>query len=194
MLIGAEAVLKREGDALVKERVKKGYRLSVIDEKLRKSRTRKEANLMREARRAGIFVPEIIEESEFSIKMKYIEGRQIKDVLDERNLAAVCRMIGEAAGRLHSNNIIHGDLTTSNMILSSGLYLVDFGLGFSSSKTEDKAMDLHLLREALESTHFSIMEKAWGIILKNYAYSEADKVIKTLSKIEKRGRYRERQG
>src|SRR3989338_1258450 len=160
MLIGAEAVLEKKGGVMVKERVKKGYRLSALDEKLRKSRTRKEANLLREARRAGVDVPEIIEEGEFSIKMKSIEGERVKDALSETNCPDICKKIGLAAGKLNSSNIIHGDLTTSNMIVKGDkLYLIDFGLGFSSSKAEDKAMDLHLLREALESTHFSIAEK-----------------------------------
>lgn len=193
MLIGAEAVLTKKDGFVIKERIKKGYRLSALDEKLRKSRTRKEASLLREARRAGVDTPEIVEEGGFSIKMKHIEGERVKDALSEINCPDICKKIGEAAGKLHSSNIIHGDLTTSNMIVKGDkLYLIDFGLGFSSSKAEDKAMDLHLLREALESTHFSIAEKAWQEILKNYAYGEADKVIKTLSKIEKRGRYRER--
>ena len=85
--------------------------------------------------------------------------------------------------------------STENMILKdSNLYLIDFGLGFHSQKIEDKAIDLYLLHEALESTHFNVLKKIWKVILETYkkSYKEAEKVIKTLSDIEKRGRYQKR--
>lgn len=192
---GAEAILKKENDILIKERIAKGYRIRQIDEKLRKSRTRSEANLMRAARRSGIDVPAIISESEFSLRMEYINGSTVKDLLNDRNYTKVCQRMGESVAKLHDRNIIHGDLTTSNMILERDkIFLIDFGLGFHSNRIEDKATDLHLLREAFESTHFDIAEKAWNIILKVYSrdYAEGEKVIKALSKIEKRGRYKER--
>jgi Kae1-associated kinase Bud32 len=192
---GAEAVLKREGSKLVKERIKKGYRIRQIDEKLRKSRTRQEARLIREAKRAGILVPQVLDESKFSIDMEFIEGSKIRDILNEDNCGSIAKKIAEAVARLHNYDIIHGDLTTSNMILKDNrIYLIDFGLGFRSQKIEDKAIDLYLLHEALESTHFNVLKRAWKIILETYkqSYEKAEKVIKTLSDIEKRGRYQKR--
>lgn len=193
---GAEAVLYVGDDgALVKERVKKGYRLHAIDNNLRKKRTRGEAKLMREARRAGVSTPQIREEGEYSIKMDFIEGEKIRDILSNKNMKELCEKIGEATGRMHSYDIIHGDLTTSNMIFSAGkVFFIDFGLGFQSRRTEDKAVDLRLLKQALDSTHYNIAEKAWKIILKAYERnnSDAGKVIKTLQEIEKRGRYAKR--
>jgi Kae1-associated kinase Bud32 len=190
MLVGAEAVIKKQGNTVVKERVKKSYRLEEIDSSLRKFRTRTEANLIREARRAGVNVPNIIEESEYSIKMELIKGDKVRDIFDG-NFEEISEKIGITVSLLHKNNIIHGDLTTSNMILKGDLYLIDFGLGYFSRKTEDKAMDLYLLKGSLESTHFSVLEKAWKIILKSYDF-EKEQVIKTLSKIEMRGRYKKR--
>ncbi len=193
---GAEAVLYiNEDGKLVKERVKKGYRLEEIDEALRKRRTRSEAKLLREARRAGVSTPQIISEGGFTIEMDFIEGQKIRDILDGRNAAKLCTLIGECIGKMHSFNIIHGDLTTSNMIFANGkTYFIDFGLGFQSARIEDKASDLRLLRQALESTHHETAEKAWRIILKAYQDNceDAGRIMKTLQEIEKRGRYAKR--
>ncbi len=192
---GAEAILKKENSTLVKDRIAKGYRIAQIDERLRKSRTRSEANLIREAGRAGVNVPNIINEGSFTIEMGFIDGNKVRDALDKKNCKEICSHIGESVAKLHNRGIIHGDLTTSNMILKDGkIFFIDFGLGFFSQRTEDKAVDLRLLHQALESTHFEILEEAWDIILKSYKenYAGSDKVIKALSKIEKRGRYKER--
>mgnify|MGYP001607177659 CR=1 FL=1 len=71
---GAEAVIYLKDGKLVKERVKKGYRLEEIDEALRKRRTRSEAKLLREARRAGADTPQITSEGAFTIEMDFING------------------------------------------------------------------------------------------------------------------------
>ena len=192
---GAEATISLKDKEIVKERIKKGYRLQQLDETLRKKRNRAEATLLREARRAGVEVPQVLEESAFSIRMEFVDGIKVKDALNENNCKELAEKIAVFVAKLHDRDIIHGDLTTSNMILKGDtIFFIDFGLGFFSSKIEDKATDLYLLHEALESTHFSVIEKAWKAILHAYSegFSDADKVIKTLAKIEKRGRYRER--
>jgi len=191
---GAEAILYRDKDTLVKERIRKSYRIKEIDEKLRARRTSLEARLLRKAKPL-ISVPGVIDEDKFSIRMEYIDGKKIKDVLDERNCEELCKIIGKNIATLHNFDIIHGDLTTSNMILKHkfDIYFVDFGLGFVSKRFEDKAVDLFLLHEALESTHFEILERAWSIILKAYKenYAGAENTLKTMEKIEKRRRYKE---
>lgn len=192
---GAEAVLKRDGSALIKERVKKSYRLDGIDTKLRRLRTRSEAKLLAAARRAGADVPRVIETTEFLIKMDFIEGNKIKDVLCEGNCRELAQKMAAIAATLHNTGIIHGDLTTSNMVLKDGcLWLIDFGLGFFSSRIEDKAMDLRLLKQIISSTHNDVYETFWDSFEDTYrsSYDEGDKVIKTLHLIEKRGRYKER--
>ncbi|KAJ3087307.1 TP53 regulating kinase, partial [Physocladia obscura] len=68
----------------------------------------------------------------------------------------ISRKIGEGLGKLHNADIIHGDLTTSNLMLraeSLSLVFIDFGLSFVSSLAEDKAVDLYVLERALASTH-----------------------------------------
>jgi len=192
---GAEAILYREDDILIKERIKKGYRIKELDEKLRKRRTRSEAKLLREARSIGIAVPNITDESESLIKMSFIKGKRIKEILDENNYKEIGEKIAKSVVILHDHNMIHGDLTTSNMILKNNeIYFIDFGLGFHSNRVEDKAVDLYLLHQALESTHFNVLENIWETILKTYEENskEAEKIIKTLAEIEKRGRYRKR--
>lgn len=194
---GAEAVLLKDNGNVLKDRIKKSYRLPEIDDKVRKRRTKTEASLLRAAKRAGINVPAVSEMSETSLGIEFINGNKLRDVLGNENAIEIGEQIGIAIGKLHTYDIIHGDLTTSNMIISGNdLYFIDFGLGFQSKRIEDKAIDLYVLWEALESTHNKIKDILWVSILKAYAehFDEAKKVIKTLHEIEKRGRYRNRVG
>ncbi len=194
---GAEAVLLKDNGNIVKERIKKGYRLPEIDEKIRKRRTKTEINLLRAARRAGVAVPGVIEESDFSLIIEFIDGNKVKDIINQDNAQSIGQQIGTAIGKLHTYDIIHGDLTTSNMIAKGNdVYFIDFGLGFQSKRIEDKAVDLYVLNEVLESTHNLIKEILWTIVLETYTkhFDEAKTVITTLQEIEKRGRYRQRVG
>ncbi len=193
---GAEATISRgdEGN-IIKDRASKGYRHPVLDEMLRKRRTALEAKLLREARVAGIATPQLIGVGSFRIEMEFIEGKTIKGMLNGKNYKGISKKIGHAIGKMHEFDIIHGDLTTSNMILKNGeVFFIDFGLGFRSSRPEDKAVDLYLLYHALESTHWDIFKSAWKIVIKNYANTSngSEKVIKTLHEIERRGRYKKR--
>ena len=65
--------------------------------------------------------------------------------------------IGQTVATLHDNTVIHGDLTTSNMILRDNdpeqLVMIDFGLSYTSTMEEDKGVDLYVLERALISTH-----------------------------------------
>ncbi|MCW1297002.1 MAG: KEOPS complex kinase/ATPase Bud32 [Candidatus Parvarchaeota archaeon] len=194
---GAEAILLREGNKLVKHRIKKSYRIREIDEELRKRRTKNEMKLLNEARRIGVNVPMVVgvDEKEMKIEMEFLEGKVLKEWLDKlgKDRESICREIGRQIALLHKANIIHGDLTTSNMILSDGkVYFIDFGLGFFSNKIEDKACDLHLLKEALISAHHNIWKKCFNLILKAYKKelgSEADDIFLRLKEIGSRGRY-----
>lgn len=191
---GAEAELTKKDNTLVKDRISKGYRLPELDDRLRKRRTALEARMLREARRAGVLTPQVIDEGKTTLVLEFIEGKKVKDILD-KNCKEISERIGEAVARLHSFDIIHGDLTTGNMILNEkGLWLIDFGLSFVSKRAEDKAVDLYLLHEALESTHFAVLEDAWNKTLDSYKrhYQDSGKVIKALLDVEKRGRYKDR--
>jgi len=194
---GAEAVLYiGEGGALFKERLRKGYRIPEIDEEIRKQRTKKEVGLLCRARRAGVPAPNAELTDKYIIRMDYIKGKKVKDVLNgmcRKEQDEVAEKIAGIAAAMHSANIIHGDLTTSNMILKDGeIHMIDFGLGKVSEKVEDQATDLFLLHEALLSTHFGIAERLWKKIINTYAqkYSNAREVMARLERIELRRRYK----
>lgn len=198
---GAEAILYidtfDEQQVLVKERIKKTYRISQIDEKIRKTRTKGEVKLLTEARKVGVLTPKIfsIDEATHKIIMEFIDGTRIKELFyssDKKVISKTCLEIGKLIGKLHSAGIIHGDLTTSNMILKDNqIYLIDFGLGEFSKRTEDQGVDLNLLYEALKSTHFKILDLCWENIIKGYMqeYKDASKVLQKIEEIEKRARY-----
>jgi len=189
---GAEAILVRTNKGLLKNRIKKGYRLKELDEKLRKSRTRRETKLLEKAGKL-ISVPKVIEsDKKEKIIMEFIEGKKLSEELDNLgNAKEVCEKIGENISKLHDSDIIHGDLTTSNMLLRENLvYFIDFGLGFQSKRIEDKAVDLHLLKQALEAKHFLYFEKFFKVVLKGYKSEDKDKILEQLKKVESRGRYK----
>lgn len=180
----------------VKRRVPKSYRLPQIDKRLREARTKLEAKLISEARGFGVSTPILydVDISQNQIIMDYIDGTRVKEKLQEDDpimLKTLCTKIGKCVGRLHKNHLIHGDLTTSNMILRNGkIHFIDFSLGGKSKEIEDKGVDLHLLSEAFESTHSEIIGM-FDYVLEGYKeeYEDADFVIKKVKEIEKRGRY-----
>jgi len=188
---GAEAVLYQSENKLIKHRISKSYRLKIIDLKLRKSRTRREAKLLEKSQ--IIFTPKLlkVDDREMKIEMEFIKGdllRNILDSLEEKKRKQLCSQIGQEISKLHEQDIIHGDLTTSNMILKDNkIYFIDFGLGFFSRKIEDKAVDLHLLKQALESKHYKHWKSSFNSILS--AYKDRD-VLKRLEEVELRGRYK----
>jgi Kae1-associated kinase Bud32 len=196
--IGAEARLRlidwKGKRAVEKFRVPKGYRVSTLDERLRTSRIRTEVKLMTEARSLGISVPVIydVDVVENKIVMEHIEGKQAKEIIGSGAQADdLCRGIGRIVGVLHGNDIVHGDLTTSNMLVSDGnIYLIDFSLGRKSQGVEDKGVDLHLLKEAFSSAH-SDRFHLFNHVLDGYKaeYEMADAVVERMTAIEGRGRY-----
>ena len=184
--------------AIEKRRIEKKYRIKELDHKLRAIRTKEEAKLMIEARKNGVPVPIIydVDLKNCTITMEYLQGKKLKDILNnvsEKERKKLCKMIGENIAKLHNNNIIHGDITTSNMILFSGkIHFIDFGLGELNSEIEAKGTDLHVLMEAFEATHFK-HPKCFQYVLQGYQSKlkdDAKQVIKKIEEIVKRGRYR----
>jgi len=191
--IGAEAVIYLKGDTVIKERIRKSYRHKSIDEKLRKERTNREARNMEKASRSGVPVPKIGETKEYKINMEFIDGTPLRDYLSSRNCKKICHNVGVLLARLHNSNIIHGDLTTSNLIIKKGkIYFIDFGLSTFSKKIEDKATDIHLFCQALNSSHAKFADNAYSSFFSGYKKeSNSHKEIKNrLEKIESRGRYK----
>ena len=187
---GAEAVVSIEDDKVVKDRVEKGYRHESIDERLRSERTETETRLMEKADKYGANVPEILDVENSKIEMENIEGVLLKEKIESK--PEIMEEVGENVARIHSAEIIHGDLTTSNIKISDGeAYLLDFGLSFSSDRIEDKAVDIHLLKQVLESSHPEVAEKGWNFFKEGYeSYEKSGEVLDQLKEVEKRGRYK----
>ena len=189
----AEAVILKKGDIVIKRRIKKGYRIPEIDEKLRKLRTRSESKLLEKAS-SLISVPKLIrtDEKTKEIEMRFIDGKKLSEHLDNlKNKFDVMEKVGESMAKLHDSDIIHGDLTTSNMILSENkVFFIDFGLGFISKRMEDRAVDLHLIKQALEAKHFKEHEKLFKSFLNGYKSKDKDKILAQLEIVESRGRYK----
>ena len=194
-------VLYRAGKnrVIVKHRISKRYRVSELDKQLRESRTALEAKLLADSKKAGTPTPTIFEVDRVGMRivMEFIEGKQVKPVLDKLESSArrgLCKLIGRQVAKLHRAGIVHGDLTTSNMILTreGKVYFVDFGLGEYNPSLEARGVDLHLLKRALQSIHFRITDEAYGAVLSGYKqeFGEgANEVIKRVEEIESRGRY-----
>ncbi len=190
---GAEATIERSEKYVFKRRITKNYRISEIDSKLRKSRTNRELKILKKSKDLGINVPEVYDCKEyFVIKMDYVEGKRLRDeLLEKPESGHLLKTVGEWLAILHENDILHGDLTTSNVLIDihGKLFLIDFGLSFSSKKIEDRAVDLHLFEQAIESTHYLYEKEFFDEFLKGYNnYSKSDEVLERLKIVRKRGR------
>jgi len=201
---GAEANLYLEDwhnrKVILKRRISKEYRVQEIDKKIRSQRTVHEPQMIHKAKEAGVPTPTVymIDILDTTIVMEFIEGRQVKQILgslsskERRNL---CRHIGNLIGRLHTHGIIHGDLTTSNMILThnSKVVFVDFGLSEHSSELETRGVDLHLMKRTFQSSHFKYAEECFDAVMEGYSdfmgEDVAEDVSKKILEIERRGRY-----
>lgn len=179
-------------------RINKRYRIQEIDNRLIAARTREEAKLMSAARKQGVCVPIIYDVDLLKgiITIEYLEGSRVKDIynaLSDKKRKDLCKSIGKSIARLHNGDIIHGDITTSNMILSNGrVHFIDFGLGEINQDVEAKGVDLHVLMEAMESTH-SVYAHEFKHVLEGYKRSykgKPEEVEQKIKDIVKRGRYR----
>lgn len=206
---------------LVKERFAKAYRHPDLDRQLTRERMRAETKAIQRCHAAGIAVPKILNMDLESrrIHMEYFEhGCTVKHYIlnvlaghaDAENLlASLGDSIGSVIGQMHKNHIIHGDLTTSNMLLnptaaSAGaasveadtdytLVMIDFGLSHYNTSPEDKGVDLYVLERALLSTHSAVMPQLFDHVLVAYRRGNADgcsHVIVKFEEVRARGRKR----
>jgi len=201
---GAEASLFLENwhsrKVIMKKRLLKNYRLPNLDEQIRTYRTIHEPQLIHRAKKAGVPTPLLfmIDVKNSTIIMEFVEGKQVKQVLnhfEKEERLRLCRYIGELIGRLHNHGIIHGDLTTSNMILTpyDKVVFVDFGLGEYSTELEIRGVDLHLMKRAFQSTHFRYAKECFYAVMEGYekvmGKETTKNVLEKIKEIEKRGRY-----
>ena len=188
---GAEAKVYLKDNKLVKERFSKKYRHPHLDLMKRKYPTRKEFKILLKLQEI-VNVPKVYEmnDKEMKITMEYIKGDVLMDVVDKTD-KNIFITLGKEIAKIHNNNITHGDLTTANLILKDNkLYFIDFGLANFSEKIEDKAVDLRVLRQALESKHYTHPE-LFNLVLKGYSNDKTKPVVERLMKVvETRGRYK----
>ncbi|PIA31686.1 hypothetical protein AQUCO_04900170v1 [Aquilegia coerulea] len=190
--------------SVVKERFSKKYRHPSLDSKLTLKRLNAEARCMTKARRLGVCTPVLyaVDPVLHSLTFEYVVGPAVKDVLlefglhgiNEEQMGNIARQIGEAIAKIHDGGLIHGDLTTSNMLLRSSndqLVLIDFGLSFTSTLPEDKAVDLYVLERALLSMHSScgnVMDRILAAYRKSSKQWSA--TLNKLAQVRQRGRKR----
>jgi len=201
---GAEANLYLEEwhnrKVIMKRRLPKRYRIQELDKEIRSQRTVHEPHIIHKAKEAGVPTPTIfmVDVAEANIIMEFVEGKQVKQVLNDlppEERLRLSRHIGGLIGCLHKHGIIHGDLTTSNMILTpyDKVVFVDFGLSERSTELETKGVDLHLMKRAFQSTHYKYARECFEAVMEGYAEvvgeEEAKNVLEKIREIERRGRY-----
>ena len=188
---GAEAVVYLDKD-VIKERIKKSYRHKDIDLKLRKFRTRRESKFLKKLEGIKFPAPRLVsmDDKEMKIIMEYIDAPRLRDVINSNNQKKLCKETGKLVAELHNNDMIHGDLTTSNILFKDKISFIDFGLSFFSKRVEDKAVDIHLFRQALESKHHKIWRAAFKNFLSGYKADDYKEVMLRFEKVEGRGRYK----
>lgn len=185
--MGAEAVVTLGPLNVEKQRISKRYRRPELDRRLIAERTRAEARLVATARKFGVPTPLIRDVTADTLVMERISGTLLRDALNDEYL----RSAGSMVGLLHTAGIIHGDLTTSNMVIRNGQgVLIDFGLAGVSSEVEARGVDIHVLFQTLESTtdNYPALREAFSEGYRE-GFSGADEVLEREQEIEKRGRY-----
>jgi TP53 regulating kinase-like protein len=177
------------------------YRLPELDKLIRSQRTVHEAQMIHQSKLAGVSSPHLyyLSPQESLLVMEFVEGRRLKTLLLEADLTkgrveALAEEFGRNIARLHAAGIMHGDLTTSNVIVDGdGLSLIDFGLAIHSLKLEDQAVDLRLIKETLTGAHYDVSKTFMHSLLSGYSSvlgeRRAEAATKKLAEIERRGRY-----
>ncbi|KKY34286.1 putative serine threonine-protein kinase bud32 [Diaporthe ampelina] len=219
----------------LKHRPPKPYRHPILDARLTRQRILAEARILAKARREGVPVPGVycVDEAAGWMMIEWVAGQPVRarvnawlgdkteaEVLREgegegdggggnADLVALMRRVGAAVGALHAAGIVHGDLTTSNMMLrpASGsgggdngdqgsvlggeIVIIDFGLASQGQSEEDRAVDLYVLERAFLSTH-PRTENLFGEVLAGYAraFKGSKPVLRKLEDVRMRGRKR----
>ncbi|KAI8384475.1 TP53-regulating kinase-like protein [Radiomyces spectabilis] len=189
---------------IAKERFKKTYRHPVLDQQLTTRRVAQEARCLYKCKKAGMDTPALyfVDQDRSTIYMEKIVGLTVKQrLLDNQSnqyqdidLPQLAEKIGVALAKMHSLDVIHGDLTTSNLMLrdkNESLVVIDFGLSYVSTLPEDKAVDLYVLERAFSSTHPQT-EQLFATILSHYmkSYKQSKAIMSKLEDVRLRGRKR----
>lgn len=198
---------------LIKERFMKTYRHPDLDSSITKDRIKNEARSIVRCKSIGVKTPALylvdferrriyMEHFENSFTVKDFIINTMKTSMNMNSLNNIAKQIGETVRKMHENNIIHGDLTTSNMLLvyktqisdfnSFDLAMIDFGLSYIDASTEDKGVDLYVLERALISTHSDVPDLFSKILeaYKSYSKNNLKEIINKFEEVRARGRKR----
>ena len=204
---GAEASLFYghwfDKEVIFKHRIPKNYRVEELDKEIRRERTLNEAKALIKVKNYGINVPQVyeIDVQNAIIVMKYIKGEKLRDllgILEDIKRNKYLKEVGRNIALLHINGHVHGDITTSNIIITQqeDVFLIDFGLHDYTDKIEDKSVDLHLFKRVLLSSHGKYYENCYNAFLEGYKSiyekndtNESQEIVRNISVIETRGRY-----
>jgi Kae1-associated kinase Bud32 len=155
-----KSFLSNPNGCIVKERFSKTYRHPVLDKQLTQKRVTQEARCLFRCKKAHIDTPALylVDPEAATIYMERVIGRTLKDIIieDKADTEKLAESIGIALSKMHTVDVVHGDLTTSNLMLrddNTSLVIIDFGLSYVSKLPEDKAVDLYVLERAFISTH-----------------------------------------
>ena len=205
----------------LKYRLPKPYRHPVLDQRLTRQRIVAEARILAKCRREGVAVPSVyaVDEGAGCLFIEWVEGEPVRAALNRwlrehadedagasAEVKGLMRRVGRAVGRLHQIGVVHGDLTTSNMmmkpaqaedgaedesILSGEIVVIDFGLSSQSQHDEDRAVDLYVLERAFGSTH-PRAEILFDELLEGYkeTFKQAQISLRKLEEVRMRGRKR----
>ena len=186
-------------EAVFKVRKPLTYRLQVLDEAIRRQRTVHEAEMMHLAKNAGVASPSLyyVDIHSCTLVMQFVRGDRLKDLVASLSGSQLDRTFfgfGQDVARLHRFGIMHGDLTTANVVRSDGrLVFIDFGLSVRTTRLEDHAVDLRLIKETLVGAHPEVSARAMDALNGGYAsvvgQARSRAVLKQLQNIERRGRY-----
>lgn len=200
LYLGAEAELRLEPflgqEVVAKERLPKTYRHPELDARLRRERTRLEAQILQEVRAAGVPAPAVVDVDvgTATVRMTRITGLRLRDALatPSADIPGLCHAFGAIVGRLHAAGFVHGDLTTSNVHVDDEgrLVLLDFGLAQRSREVEEQGVDLHLVERTFESSHPSL-PGTFDAFVTGYrtAFPDAKLVERRMNDIKSRARY-----
>jgi Kae1-associated kinase Bud32 len=199
---GAEAELYKSTwmnrEVIIKRRKSKSYRNPDLDRYIRVHRTSLEAKLLSDARKLGVPTPIVydVDLNNTQIIMSFIRGPPLKNLIPKMNKEYMKKTfieIGRLVGLLHKGGIVHGDLTTSNMLIQNDMiFFIDFGLGDYTKDIEARGVDIHLMRRAIESLYYEFSEYAYESFIIGYKeimLDEANDILKRVIEIRKRGRY-----
>ncbi|XP_043463117.1 EKC/KEOPS complex subunit TP53RK [Leptopilina heterotoma] len=221
---GAEARLYKgtylNRPVLIKHRFVKKYRHEILDKSLVNHQIKSEARALSRATAAGVLTPALyhVDLHRRNIYMEYLNNTMtVKKFIDE-NISedesfwqvarSIAKVLGNLVGKLHSENIFHGDLTTSNILLrdvtnesrdvkKDQVILIDFGLAHVNCSVEDSAVDLYVLERSLKSAHSKLKDLIFTILegyLENYVEKKQEErgkqVLNKLKEVRSRGRRR----